>query len=117
MKDQWYSFINGIDRDDFYDFYSVISAMGEPLCGDVIYVLGEKVNLKKVVRRIRITVMGERFAVDYAKSYTLNELMSGVLELRTLRIRLGHFVEKKSVDKLISALEAMIRLGLWEEGQ
>ena len=117
MKDQWYSFINGIDRDDFYDLYSVLTAMGEPLCGDVIYVLGEKVNLKKVVRRIRITVMGERFAVDYAKPYTLNELMSGELELRTLRIRLGDFVEKKSVDKLISALEAMIRLGLWEEGQ
>lgn len=117
MRDRWYKLVNTMPRGDFYDFYSILTAMAEPLCGDTIYLpSGQRYNLKKVVRRIRITVMGVRFKIDYAKPYTSEELNQELDTLERARLEVVDFVEKKAMDKLISALESMFRLRMFEVG-
>ena len=100
----------GLNREDFYDFYAVVTAMSSPMCGDRIYLNGASINLKKIVRRIRITVMYPRFNVDYAEAYTLESSKAEIERLMATRLLIANNTEEAaSVDKLICALEVIYK--------
>lgn len=97
-----------LEREGFYDFYALMTAMSSPQCGDRIYVDGQSYNLKKVVRKIRITGMYPRFNVDYAPAYTWETSEEELARLLALRVKLqNNSEEAASVDKLIGALEVI----------
>jgi len=96
------TFEASLNREDFYDFYALITAMASPECGDRIYVDGKSYNLKKIVRTIRITTMYPRFNVDYAEAYTDETALEEVAGLIKLRLKLPNSSsEAAAVDKLI----------------
>lgn len=65
-------FHSTLGRDEFYKFYALVTAMGGPPY-DYIKVGDDLLNVKKIIRRIRITVMFPRFEVDYAQPYSTDE--------------------------------------------
>lgn len=106
-----HDFTETLDRSEFYNFYSLVTAMAGPVCGDYLCVNGRMINLKKIVRRIRITIMYPRFEVDYAKGYSDTEEISKVCdELTSLYNHLTSTEERQSVAKIISALNILADL-------
>ena len=102
-------FLNALDREDFYNFYSLATSMSNPLCGDVIWVDGKRINLKKIVRLVRITVMYPRFNVDYGRRYTKESAEEDLVKLMSVRPKLVNGSnEAKSVDKLIDTLTIIV---------
>lgn len=92
-----------LDRKEFYEFYSLVTSMGGPP-HDYIKVGDDLLNVKKVIRRLRITIMFPRFTVDYAEPYT-------VTGARAERDRLMSYYDKVQphernlLAKLVGALE------------
>jgi hypothetical protein len=111
------AFEKTLGREDFYDFYGLVTAMSSPACGDRIYVDNQPYNLKKIVRKIRITVMHPRFNVDYAPAYTYLTANQDLSSLMTLRLKLiNSSLEAASVDKLIGALQVILKSRAHETG-
>lgn len=101
-------FTETLDRADFYDFYGLMTALAGPACGDHILVGGRFINLKKIVRRLRITVMEPRFRVDYASAYSTEEAKD---DLETLEASYNDMslTEKQAVAKIICALRVVVK--------
>lgn len=97
-------FTAALDRQDFYDFYAVMTAMAGPSCGDHVMVGGQLLNLKKIVRRLRITVMSPRFNVDYAPVYTQADVNKDLDRLVGAYPSVSRVEERQSIAKLIGAL-------------
>lgn len=108
MLDLIRKFTSGLSRDEFYSFYSLMTSLAGPVCGDHIMVNGQLINLKKIVRKLRITVMYPRFNVDYAPAYTLIAAQADLDRLRSVYLSLSKLDEKATVAKLIGALEIVV---------
>ena len=102
------AFTETLDRKHFYDFYGVMTALSSPACGDHVMVSGRLLNLKKIIRRLRITVMAPRFNVDYAPAYTRQEAQEDLDRLIDAYPSLGRTEEKQSVAKAIGALRIIV---------
>ena len=102
------SFTAMLDRKHFYDFYGVMTALSSPACGDHLMVSGRLLNLKKIIRRLRITVMSPRFNVDYAPAYTRQEAQEDLDRLTDAYPSLGRTEERQSVAKAIGALQIVV---------
>jgi hypothetical protein len=61
-----------------------MTSLSGPKSGDFISVDGKKINLKHIVRRLRITVMQPRFNVDYAEPYTPNDVLDDYEMLKSI---------------------------------
>lgn len=96
-------FHSELQRSEFYDFYALVTSMGGPPY-DHILVDGQLVNVKRIIRKLRITIMHPRFDVDYADAYTT----LGAKEEREHLLSIYDKVqpqEKNLLAKLIKALE------------
>lgn len=100
-----HAFTVGLDRYEFYAFYALMTALSSPSCGDHLMVSGKLVNLKKIVRRLRITIMSPRFSVDYAPGYTCGEAKEEMDRLSTIYASLHRTEERQCVAKVMGALE------------
>jgi hypothetical protein len=101
-------FTKELTRNEFYDFYSLATIMASPICGDYVWVGGTLLNLKKMVRRLRITIMYPRFNVDYATAYTYRESLQELVVLKNIYPQLANREEKQSVAKLIKVFEILV---------
>lgn len=107
---QIHAFLATLSREDFYDFYSLMTSLAGPKSGDFISVDGQKINLKHIVRRLRITVMHPRFEVDYADAYTPNEalkeyeMLKSVFDSPTIRSD-----DRDAVAKIMKSLLTVYR--------
>jgi hypothetical protein len=103
-------FHQSLDRQEFYDFYELMTALPSPACGDKLYFtdVGTTVNLKQIIRRLRITVMYPRFNVDYATAYTRQEAFQDLIDLKAIYPRLS-VGERNAVSKIIGALEVITK--------
>lgn len=96
-----------LSREEFYEVYGVMTALAGPACGDYVQVGELFLNLKRIVRIMRITVMGWRFRVDYAEPYTPETIEQELRHLRHVYRSIVSKEEREAVVKVIKALETI----------
>lgn len=105
--DRLHYFWTSLSREEFYEVYEVMTALTGPACGDYIVIETQIINLKRMVRLLRITIMGERFAVDYGVPYTSKSIRTPIAILFDLYPKLASQSEKDSVAKIVKALRTV----------
>ena len=101
-------FSETLNHEEFYAFYELMTSLSGPATGDYIRVGDELLSLKKIVRRLRITVMWPRFKVDYADPYTKEEALNDYRKLLSVYDGIG-YPEKNTVARIMKALLLVYR--------
>ena len=107
LLEQLHTFFDGLERERFYDAYTLLSALAGPNEPD-FEVEGGLHSMKHVTRRLRITIMGKRFLTDYSDPYQSSaEVRAEIARLRPLWRTCPSAIQRRDLARQIRALEVL----------